>query len=93
MEVVRVDGYTVEEKVAIACDYLWPRQLKRNGLEDKEVEITNDALRQVVSSCRRLRQDRGPAWSGVGIATRAPNGLRGEVAWPQWSPSYGKVRP
>ena len=39
MEVVRFDGYTTEEKVAIARGYLWPRQLERNGLREDEVEI------------------------------------------------------
>ena len=37
MEVIRFDGYTVEEKVAIARDYLWKRQLERNGLRADEV--------------------------------------------------------
>ena len=37
MEVIRFDGYTVAEKVAIARDYLWPRQRERNGLRDDEV--------------------------------------------------------
>jgi ATP-dependent Lon protease, bacterial type len=32
MEVIRFDGYTVDEKTAIARDYLWPRQRERNGL-------------------------------------------------------------
>ena len=34
MEVIRFDGYTTSEKVAIARGYLWPRQLERNGLRD-----------------------------------------------------------
>ena len=38
MEVIRFDGYTVEEKVAIARDYLWPRQRERNGLREDEVD-------------------------------------------------------
>src|SRR3712207_8778997 len=38
MEVVRFDGYTTEEKVAIAKGYLWPRQTERNGLREDEVE-------------------------------------------------------
>ena len=37
MEVVRFDGYTTEEKVAIAKGYLWPRQRDRNGLREDEV--------------------------------------------------------
>src|SRR5215216_5745604 len=39
MEVVRFDGYTTDEKVAIAKGYLWPRQRERNGLREDEVEI------------------------------------------------------
>ena len=35
MEVIRFDGYTTSEKVAIARGYLWPRQLERNGLRDE----------------------------------------------------------
>ena len=43
MEVVRFDGYTTDEKVAIARGYLWPRQLERNGLHDDEVTISRRA--------------------------------------------------
>ncbi len=53
MEVVRFDGYTVEEKVAIARDYLWPRQRERNGLREDEVTITDETLRTVVSEYTR----------------------------------------
>jgi ATP-dependent Lon protease len=53
MEVVRFDGYTVEEKVAIARDYLWPRQRRRNGLHDDEVTIEDAVLRMVVSEYTR----------------------------------------
>ena len=42
MEVVRFDGYTTAEKVAIARGYLLPRQLKRNGLHDDEVVLDDD---------------------------------------------------
>ena len=38
MEVIRFDGYTTEEKVAIARDYLWPRQVERNGLRAADVD-------------------------------------------------------
>jgi ATP-dependent Lon protease len=47
MEVIRFDGYTVDEKVAIARGYLWPRQVERNGLREDEVSI-EDALIEVV---------------------------------------------
>jgi ATP-dependent Lon protease len=53
MEVVRFDGYTTEEKVAIARGYLLPRQLERNGLQPDEVEISDEILRAVVTEYTR----------------------------------------
>jgi ATP-dependent Lon protease len=48
MEVLRFDGYTEDEKLAIVRGYLLPRQLRRNGLRDEEVEIGEEALRRIV---------------------------------------------
>jgi ATP-dependent Lon protease len=53
MEVIRFDGYTVEEKVAIARDYLFPRQREGNGLREDEVALTDDLLRTVISEYTR----------------------------------------
>ncbi len=53
MEVIRFDGYTVEEKVAIARDYLFPRQRERNGLRPEEVIADDGILRTVVSEYTR----------------------------------------
>ncbi|HEY8516425.1 MAG TPA: endopeptidase La [Candidatus Binatia bacterium] len=53
MEVIRFDGYTVAEKVAIARGYLWPRQIERNGLRPEEVSIDDDTLRLVVNEYTR----------------------------------------
>ncbi len=53
MEVLRFDGYTVDEKVAIARGYLWPRQRERNGLLADEVAIIGDLLELVVSDYTR----------------------------------------
>jgi len=53
MEVIRFDGYTVDEKVAIARGYLWPRQRERNGLLEAEVEISDSLLELVVSDYTR----------------------------------------
>ena len=53
MEVVRFDGYTTEEKVAIARGYLWPRQIERNGLREDEVEIADEVIREVVTEYTR----------------------------------------
>jgi ATP-dependent Lon protease len=53
MEVIRFDGYTVDEKVAIARGYLWPRQRERNGLREGEVEISDELLETIVSDYTR----------------------------------------
>ena len=53
MEVIRFDGYTVEEKVAIGRDYLFPRQRERNGLLEDEVAVSDGILRTVVSEYTR----------------------------------------
>jgi ATP-dependent Lon protease len=53
MEVIRFDGYTTDEKIAIAQGYLWPRQRERNGLREDEVSIADDALELVITEYTR----------------------------------------
>ena len=53
MEVIRFDGYTVDEKTAIARDYLWPRQRERNGLLEDEASIADGVIQTVVSEYTR----------------------------------------
>jgi ATP-dependent Lon protease len=53
MEVIRFDGYTVDEKVAIARGYLWPRQRERAGLLEDEVAIDDITLELIVSQYTR----------------------------------------
>jgi ATP-dependent Lon protease len=53
MEVIRFDGYTSEEKLAIAKGYLWPRQRDRNGLREDEVEISDEVLRTIIGEYTR----------------------------------------
>ena len=53
MEVIRFDGYTVDEKVSIARGYLWPRQRDRNGLREGEVEVSDAVLESIVSEYTR----------------------------------------
>ena len=53
MEIIRFDGYTVDEKVAIARGYLWPRQRERNGLLDGEAEIPDLSIQTVVTEYTR----------------------------------------
>ncbi len=53
MEVIRFDGYTTDEKVAIARGYLWPRQRERNGLREDEVSASDVVLETVISDYTR----------------------------------------
>ncbi|HTH94164.1 MAG TPA: endopeptidase La [Rhodocyclaceae bacterium] len=48
MEVIRLSGYTEDEKVNIATRYLLPKQMKNNGLKRTEVTVTEDAIRDIV---------------------------------------------
>ena len=53
MEVIRLDGYTEDEKVAIARDHLLRRQLERNGLQPEEVSVSDEAMRTIVGDYTR----------------------------------------
>ncbi len=53
MEVIRFDGYTTDEKVAIANGYLFPRQRERNGLREDEVSVADEVLETVISEYTR----------------------------------------
>ncbi|ENZ80121.1 MULTISPECIES: endopeptidase La [Ralstonia] len=48
MEVIRLSGYTEDEKVNIARRYLLPKQIKNNGLKEGEIEVTEAALRDII---------------------------------------------
>jgi len=48
MEVIRLSGYTEDEKVNIAMKYLLPKQMKNNGVKDEELEIAESAVRDMV---------------------------------------------
>ena len=79
MEVIRLDGYTDAEKVAIARDHLLARQLERNGLAPDEVTVTDAALEALVSDytreagVRNLERQLGKLLrkAATGIATAA----------------------
>jgi ATP-dependent Lon protease len=53
MELIRLDGYTEDEKVTIARDHLLPRQLERAGLALSDVEFTDDSLRRLATEYTR----------------------------------------
>src|SRR5690606_15148275 len=48
MEVIRIPGYTEEEKLSIATRYLLPKQLKANGLKEGELKVAEGALRDII---------------------------------------------
>ncbi|MBV8933167.1 MAG: endopeptidase La, partial [Kutzneria sp.] len=53
MELVRLDGYTEDEKVTIGRDHLLPRQLERAGMTEAEVSVDEDALRRLAAEYTR----------------------------------------
>ena len=53
MELVQLDGYTEDEKVAIGRDHLLPRQLSKSGLNADEVTLTDDAMRLIAAEYTR----------------------------------------
>lgn len=53
MELVQIDGYTEDDKVAIARDYLLPRQRERAALTADEVTVTDEALRKIAADYTR----------------------------------------
>ncbi|HEY3016307.1 MAG TPA: endopeptidase La [Nocardioides sp.] len=59
MELVSIDGYTEDDKVAIARDFLVPRQLSRAALTADEVSITEGALREIAANYTREAGVRG----------------------------------
>src|SRR4030081_3911740 len=60
MELVRLDGYTEQEKLAIGRSHLLPRQLDRNGLDAAEVEMTDAAIGLIISDYTREAGGRHP---------------------------------
>ncbi len=83
MELISFDGYTTEEKLAIAKGYLLPRQLKRNGLRAEEVAVDDAVVRAVISEytreagVRQLERELGKLLRGAATKIAA-----GEAAQP-----------
>ncbi len=53
MEVIRIPGYTEDEKLNIANNYLIPRKMEDNGLKDAELQITEQAVREIIRTYTR----------------------------------------
>jgi ATP-dependent Lon protease len=82
MELIAFDGYTTEEKLAIAKGYLLPRQLKRNGLEAEEVAVADEVMRSVISEytreagVRQLERELGKLLRGAATKIAAGEGAK-----------------
>ena len=71
MELIEITGYTQEEKLSIAKNYLLPRQIKENGLNEEQISMADDALRLIIdgytreSGVRQLERTIGAVARGV----------------------------
>ena len=88
MEVIRFDGYTVAEKVAIARGYLWPRQRERNGLREDEVDdlrrrccAPSSTSTRARRACANLERELGTVLrkTATRIASRQGRGARSTI--------------
>ena len=83
MEILRLSGYTEEEKIKIAQGYLIPRQIRENSLRPDEIEFTEGALRKIIreytleAGVRNLEREIGSVCRKV--ATRVAEGQEGKV--------------
>ena len=50
MEVIRIPGYTEDEKINIANKYLLPKQIKDNGVKDKEMKLEDEIIKEIIRS-------------------------------------------
>jgi len=93
MEVLQLPGYTEEEKLQIAFDYLLPRQLEAHGLSPEQLQITPEAMRKVVADYTReagLRNlEREVASLCRGVAREVAEGLtEAKALQPEDIPPY-----
>ena len=90
MEVIRFDGYTTDEKVAIARGYLWPRQVERNGLRAGR---RDDRRRRAAPGGERLHARGGRPPAGTRAGHAAPeDGDADRVAGDQPKPVVDRCR-
>ena len=92
MEVLRLDGYTEDEKVVIARDHLLPRRLEDAGLGDDEVEIHEPALRRIISGYTREAGVRGLERTLGRVARKVATRIASEEATPPVVVSEDDVR-
>jgi len=85
MEVIRLSGYTEREKIAIARQYLVPRQIKENGLRKPEIKFMVDALRTIIelytreAGVRNLERQIGTVCRKIGMKIAEDQQITGRI--------------
>ncbi len=85
MEIIEINGYTMEEKLAIAKQYLVPRQVERNGLSEEQFAIADEALMHIIegytreSGVRQLERTIGAVVRGVAVKVASGEAEKAEV--------------
>jgi ATP-dependent Lon protease len=98
MEVVRLDGYTEDEKVAIARGHLIDRQVQHNGLRADEIDVTDDALHGIVADytreagVRNLERELGKVLRKVATQVAGGSATPITVDRPDLRPLLGRAR-
>jgi ATP-dependent Lon protease len=83
MEILELSGYIEEDKLAIAKNYLIPRQMEENGLTSDQIAFTDDAIREIIraytreAGVRQLEREVGSVCRSV--ATRVAEGVKDKV--------------
>ena len=78
MEIIRLSGYTEDEKLEIAKRHLMGRQIKDHGLKDGELTVTDDAIRGIIRNLRFpwASAFRAGRWPPSMVSKRTSNGNR-----------------
>jgi ATP-dependent Lon protease len=98
MEIIRLDGYTEEEKLRIAQQYLVPRQMKATSLQEGEVVFDEGAIRRIVrdytreAGVRNLEREIGSVCRKVATRIAAGDVESVEIAWDGIPDFLGKQR-
>ena len=89
MEVIELTGYTDEEKLQIAKRYLVPKQLKQNGLTERKLEITDEAIKDIITGytmeagVRNLEREIGSVVRKIATKVATKPRLRKQIITPE----------
>jgi ATP-dependent Lon protease len=98
MEVIRLSGYTLEEKVAIARRHLIPKQLEENGISDTNLEFTEGGIRKIIEAytreagLRNLERENGAICRKVAVAVAKGKTRRYRITGSSVERMLGAVR-